>query len=100
MILVITNKIRERDPELLKYMNEMPLTVPYQENPEITGKTLKSYCESLVVIFEEYKNNGVGEGSIPVIFLHGFPFDKWMLKVYFDNLKSLSAAEKMRQRHT
>jgi len=130
MILVITNKIRERDPELLKYINEMPLTVPYQENPEITVKTLTSYYESLVVLFEEYENNhdknlisnkvenlpiteivtmeldnsyqnlltevnnftisysDVGEGSIPVIFLHGFPFDKSMWKGQLDNLKS------------
>nr|MBA2613381.1 alpha/beta hydrolase [Bacteroidota bacterium] len=59
MILVITNKIRERDPELLKYMNEMPLTVPYQENPVITVKTLTSYYDSLVVLFKEYENNHV-----------------------------------------
>jgi len=57
MILVVTNKIRERDPELLKYMNEMPMTVPHQENPEISVKTLTSYYESLVVLFEEYENN-------------------------------------------
>jgi len=130
MILVITNKIRERDPELLKYINEMPLTVPYQENPEITVKTLTSYYESLVVLFEEYENNhdknlisnkvenlpiteivtmeldnsyqnlltevnnftvsynDAGEGSIPVIFLHGFPFDKSMWKGQLDSLKS------------
>jgi len=130
MILVITNKIRERDPELLKYMNEMPLTVPYQENPEITVKSLTSYYESLVVLFQDYENNhakhlapnkvenlpiteivtmeldnsyqnlltevnnftisynDAGEGSIPVIFLHGFPFDKSMWKGQLDNLKT------------
>ncbi len=132
MILVIINKIRERDPELLKYMNEMPLTVPYQENPEITVKTLTSYYDSLVVLFEEYENNqtknmalnkvenlpitqivtmeldnsyqnlltevnnftvsynDVGEGSIPIIFLHGFPFDKSMWNNQLDNLKILN----------
>jgi len=130
MILGITNKIRERNPELLKYLNEMPITVPYQENPEITVKTLTSYYDSLVVLFEKYENshaknsvsnkveklpiteivtmelensyqnlltevnnfiisyNDVGEESIPVIFLHGFPFDKSMWKGQLDSLKA------------
>ena len=133
-ILEITNKIRERNPELLKYLNEMPITIPYQENPEITVKTLTSYYDSLVEMFEEYEHNhaknllitkvenlpvteikimeldnsyqnllieannlavsynDVGEGSIPVIFLHGFPFDKWMWKGQLDNLKLLNRA--------
>lgn len=129
MILGITNKIRERDPELLKYLNEMPITVPYQENPEITAKTLTTYYDSLVGIFEGYEQghiknkmpenvqilptteittmesansyhnlltvvnnitisyNEAGEGNIPVIFLHGFPFDKSMWKGQLDSLK-------------
>ncbi len=57
MILAITNKIRERNPELLKYMNEMTITLPYPENPEITVKTLTSYCDSLLALFEGYENN-------------------------------------------
>jgi len=130
MILGITNKIRERDPELLKYLNEMPITVPYQENPEITVKTLTSYYDSLVALLDKYEHhhpknvlpnkfenlpiteimtmeldnsyqnllteannvtisyNDVGEGTIPVIFLHGFPFDKSMWKGQLDSLKS------------
>jgi pimeloyl-ACP methyl ester carboxylesterase len=132
MILGITNKIRKSNPELLKYLNEMTITVPYQENPEITVKTLTTYYESLVVLNEEYEKsraqnlplnkvpnlpiteivtmeidnsyqnlltevnkftisyNDVGEGSIPVIFLHGFPFDKSMWKGQLDNLKVLN----------
>jgi len=130
MILGVTNKIRERDPELLKYLDEMPITVPYQENPNITVKTLTSYYDSLVVLFEKYEKNhaknvlsdkvenlptteivtmeldnsyhnllteannltisyyDVGEGTIPIIFLHGFPFDKSMWKGQLDSLKS------------
>ena len=130
MILDITNKIRKRDPELLKYLNEMPITVPYQENPNITVKTLTSYYDSLVVLFENYEKNhaknvlsdkvenlptteivtmeldnsyhnllteannltisyyDVGEGTIPIIFLHGFPFDKSMWIGQLDSLKS------------
>ncbi|MDZ4810854.1 MAG: alpha/beta hydrolase [Bacteroidota bacterium] len=130
MILGITNKIRANHPELLEYLNEMPVTVPYQENPQITVKTLASYYDSLVVLLDEYENNhakillskkvenltiteigtmeldnsyqnlltevnnitisyyDVGEGKIPVIFLHGFPFDKSMWKGQLDSLKS------------
>ncbi|CAN5170203.1 hypothetical protein BH09BAC2_BH09BAC2_14680 [soil metagenome] len=57
MILGITNKIREASPELLKYLNEMPITIPYQENPEITVKTLTSYYDSLVALLDEYEKN-------------------------------------------
>jgi len=32
MILGVTNNIREKHPELLKYPNEMPITIPYEEN--------------------------------------------------------------------
>jgi len=32
--------------------------------------------------------NDIGEGSIPVLFLHGFPFDKSMWKGQLDSLKS------------
>ena len=130
MILGITNKIRASHPELLEYLNEMPITVPYQENPEITVKTLTSYYDSLVNLLYKYEDNhaknvllnkvenlptteiktmeldnlyqnllteannltisynDVGEGSIPVIFLHGFPFDKSMWKGQLESLKS------------
>jgi len=130
MILGITNSIREKHPELLKYVNEIPVTVPYEENPENTTNTLTSYHESLVNLLEEYEKNpaknhspeeqiilpaseirpmesensyqslltevnhiaisynDIGEGNIPVIFLHGFPFDKSMWKVQLDFLKS------------
>jgi len=130
MILGITNKIREKHPELLKYLNEMPITIPYVENPTITVKTLSSYHDSLVALVEEYEEsntksfqpenalnlpiteiikmaqgnsyqnlltevnniaisyNEAGEGGIPILFLHGFPFDKSMWKGQLDSLKS------------
>jgi len=129
-ILNISNTIRERYPELLKYLDEMPVTVPYEENPTVTGITLSSYYDSLVVLLQEYENNhtknsmpekpinlpvkeiikmelensyqnlltevnnitisynDVGEGIIPIIFLHGYPFDKSMWKGQLDSLKS------------
>ncbi len=130
MILSITNKIRATHPELLTYLDEMPLTVPYVENPEIVITTLTAYYDSLAVLLDEYKNNtpnntlpekievlaipeiktmeldnsyqnllleinnftiaynDVGVGTIPVIFLHGFPFDKSTWKGQFDALKA------------
>ena len=132
MILGLTNKIRETAPELLEHLNEMPITVPYQENPAITVETLTSYHESLLVLFDEYQineakiiptntienlpiteivtmelNNAyqnlltevnnvaisyheVGEGEIPILFLHGFPFDKSMWKGQLDHLKNVT----------
>ena len=38
--------------------------------------------------------NDFDEGSIPVIFLHGYPFDKSMWKGQLDTLKSLKSAFK------
>ncbi len=57
MILDITNKIRINHPELLEYLNEMPVTVPYLKNPEINVKTVTSYYDSLVVLFDKYEKN-------------------------------------------
>jgi len=130
MILDITNNIRDKHPELLKYMDEMPITVPYEENPEIVNLTLTNYHESLKVLLKDYEDNStknvlsevaeslpiteiktmeldnsyqnllievnnftisyndVGEGNVPILFLHGFPFDKSMWKGQLDSLKS------------
>jgi len=130
MILGITDKIRERNPELLKHLSEASITVPYVENPEVNAKTLQSYYDSLVILLGEnegnqaknvpiekvenlpiieiktmesknaYQNlltkvnnitiayNDAGQGDIPVIFLHGFPFDKSMWERQLDVLKA------------
>jgi len=116
-------------PELMKFLNEMPVTIPNEENPKITIESLETYYDSLVTLLDEYiknrdKNelsnevgklpttnvsmesdnsyqslmtkvnnthisyNDLGEGSTPVIFLHGFPFDKSMWKGQIDHLKT------------
>jgi pimeloyl-ACP methyl ester carboxylesterase len=132
MILDVTNKIRVKRPELLVSLDGMPLTVPYDESPEMVTTNLTSYYDSLVVLLDENNNNlsekkleqkveilpvteiktmeldnsyqdlltevnninvsynDVGEGNIPIIFLHGFPFDKSMWKTQLDSLKSLN----------
>lgn len=46
-IMSLTNKIQENRPELIKYLDEMPITIPNGSDPEITIKILKDYIESL-----------------------------------------------------
>lgn len=53
-ILAITLKIRKDTPELSKYLDEMPVTVPSKKEPHITLNLLKVYYESLVVLLEDY----------------------------------------------
>lgn len=116
-ILKITDKIRTNYPELLDYLNEMPVTIPDESEPEITNKSLLTYYNTLSVVFKEYENRHLeslktkkmglsntdlnadinnmklsysyaGEGKIPIIFLHGFPFDKTMWKEQIDYFKN------------
>lgn len=57
MILNITNNIRENYPELLKYLDELPITLPNEKDPLITVKILSSYYNSLKTIIERYEKN-------------------------------------------
>ena len=57
MILELTKNIREKKPELLELLGEMPVTVPYEENPPKHLKTLKSYYDSLLTLVEEHKKD-------------------------------------------
>lgn len=54
-VLKITSTIKEQYPELLEYLNEMPVTIPAEKNPEINLKTLKTYYESLISVLAKYK---------------------------------------------
>lgn len=54
-ILKITMTIKEQYPELIEYLNEMPMTVPTEKNPEITIKNLNDYYDSLNAILTKYK---------------------------------------------
>jgi hypothetical protein len=56
-ILNITLKISEGFPELSKYIAEMPVTIPNEENPEINIKNLKEYHNSLETLLKKYTNN-------------------------------------------
>lgn len=53
-ILKITMKIRDNYPELSKFLAEMPITIPYESNPEINTSILQNYYNSLVSIIVEY----------------------------------------------
>jgi len=54
-ILDITMKIQENYPELMTFLNEMPVTIPNEESPEIEVKSLEDYHESLVTLLNRYE---------------------------------------------
>jgi hypothetical protein len=54
-ILKITSEIQENHPELLQYLDEMPVTIPSDNDPEMSVQQLQSHYESLVSIMTEYK---------------------------------------------
>lgn len=56
-ILKKTMDIKKNYPELSKYIDEMPITIPDVENPEITLKNLQEYYDSLDEIFKKYAFN-------------------------------------------
>lgn len=58
-ILEITMEIKEKFPELSKYILEMPVTIPTIENPEITRKALQEYYDSLNVLLKDYIENQI-----------------------------------------
>lgn len=46
-IMELTNRLLEERPELVKYIDEMPITIPSDSDPEISQKILKDYIISL-----------------------------------------------------
>ena len=54
-ILKITMIIKNQYPELLEFLNEMPVTIPSEVSPEITLNNLKTYGESLNSILIKYE---------------------------------------------
>ena len=53
-ILKITMTIRDKYPELSKYIEEMNATIPDEKDPEITLKNLKAYYDSLNTMLSKY----------------------------------------------
>ena len=56
-ILALTMKIRTQNPELSKYLLEMPITIPDIVKPEINNKALQEYYNSLKNLLKEYDAN-------------------------------------------
>lgn len=54
-ILKVTMTIKEQYPELSEFLEEMPETIPSEENAEITLKNLSAYYESLNSMLNKYK---------------------------------------------
>ena len=54
-IIAITLRIQKEFPELSHYLNEMPITIPIDENPEINASILNNYYESLFKFLDSYK---------------------------------------------
>lgn len=55
-ILKITTIIKNQYPELLEFLDEMPVTIPSEMSPEIRLNNLKTYGESLNSILIKYKS--------------------------------------------
>lgn len=53
----LTLEIREKYPEMSKYIGEMPVTNPDKEHPEITSKVLMDYYNDLLAIMKRYASD-------------------------------------------
>ena len=59
-ILKMTMIIRNEFPELLKFLNEMNITLPDKNSPEINTKILQEYYDSLCDLLSKYVCNHSG----------------------------------------
>ena len=50
----ITMLIQEKYPELINFLNEIPITIPKEQNPEINIQVLKDYFNSLDTLLKDY----------------------------------------------
>lgn len=56
-ILRITMTIHKKFPELSKFIEEMPVTIPNSSSPELNINSLTAYYESLENLLKEYVAN-------------------------------------------
>ncbi len=59
-IVKMTMTIRNEFPELMKFIGEMPETIPDKKNPEINIKILQDYYDSLEDLLRKYAPNHNG----------------------------------------
>ena len=62
-ILEITMTIKEKYPELYENLEEMPVTIPDIENPEINSKNLRAYYDSLISLLKQYIPGHIPDGA-------------------------------------
>ncbi len=53
-ILRVTLEIQQKYPELVKYINEIPVKLTEKDSKEINIKNLKEYYNSLVNVIDKY----------------------------------------------
>lgn len=53
----ITRRIETDYPELYKYLDENPLTIPNEANPNVDDASLKEYLETLKSMLKKYKDD-------------------------------------------
>jgi len=53
-IMQVTQEIKDHYPELTKFLEEMPVTIPNEKDMEITLQVLQSYYDSLNSILNDY----------------------------------------------
>jgi len=53
-IATLTTKIKNEFPELVKYLEEIPQTIPDIGKPEINMKSLEQYKETLENLIKKY----------------------------------------------
>jgi len=53
-ILQITQQINQEYPELIKYMNEIPVKTGSEQTDGVAIKNLEDYYNSLVAILKDY----------------------------------------------
>lgn len=65
-ILNITLKINQEFPELAKYLQEMPVTVPDNDNSKVNLNSLNEYYDSLVVMMKNYSktHSAASKGAV------------------------------------
>jgi hypothetical protein len=53
-ITELTNKIETKYPEVYKYLEENPLTIPAEEHPHIDRQVLEDYLQSLKQLLKHH----------------------------------------------
>ncbi len=54
-ISAVINEIENKFPEVYKHLDEIPQTIPSQENPEVHNKQMEHYLFSLETMLKKAK---------------------------------------------